>query len=101
MIFSDERNIWFSEQEDLAGRLANKSEDDIFEILEEYKSILVKKGKTRYTGMQRLIQILTIPLMPVLVILMFVKWVCTGDKYLDSWLRRLGLTSERTNKYFM
>lgn len=101
MIFSDERSMWNSEQEDLAGRLANKSEDDIFEILEEYKSILVKKGKTRCTAAQRLIQILTVPLFPFLFLLMFIKWICTGEKHLDSWFCKIGLTSERTNKYFM
>jgi hypothetical protein len=101
MIFSDEKNLWNSEQEALAASLANKSEDDIFEILENYRSILVKKGRARYTAIQRLIQILTVPLFPVLFLLMFIKWICTGDKYLDSWFCKIGLTSERTNKYFM
>ena len=101
MIFSDEKELWFSEQDTLAHLLANKSHEEVFEVLDNYKSILVKVGKTKYTAAQRLIQILTIPLMPILVILMFVKWVFTGDKYLNSWLNRIGLTSERTDKYFM
>ena len=101
MIFSDERNIWFSEQEDLAGMLANKSKDDVFEILEDYKSILVKKGKPRYTAIQRFVQILTLSLVPFLFILMFIKWVFTGEKHLDSWFRKAGLTNEITNKYFL
>ena len=66
MIFSDERNIWHSEQEDLASLLANKNQDEIYEILENYKSILVVVGKPRYTAPQRLIQLLTTPLIPVL-----------------------------------
>tara|TARA_R110000787_G_scaffold264649_1_gene370568 strand:- start:329 stop:634 length:306 start_codon:yes stop_codon:yes gene_type:complete len=101
MIFSDEKELWASEQETLAYLLANKSQSDIFDILNDYKSILVKVGKPKYTAAQRLIQILTVPLMPILLILMFVKWVLTGDKYLNSWLNRIGLTSERTDKYFM
>ena len=101
MIFSDEKDLWFSEQDTLAHLLANKSQSDVFDILNDYKSILVKVGKPKYTASQRLIQVLTIPLMPILVILMFVKWVLTGDKYLNSWLNRIGLTSARTDKYFM
>ena len=101
MIFSDEKELWFSEQDTLAYLLANKSQEEVFETLDNYKSILVKVDKTKYTAAQRLIQILTIPLMPILVIMMFVKWVFTGDKYLNSWLNRIGLTSERTDKYFM
>ena len=101
MIFSDEKELWFSEQDTLAHLLANKSQSDIFDILDNYKSILVKVGKPKYTVAQRLIQISTIPLMPILLILMLVKWVLTGDKYLNSWLNKVGLTSERTDKYFM
>ena len=69
--------------------------------LHKYKSILVISGEPRYTAPQRLIQLLTAPLIPFLLIAMGVKYVITGDKYLDSWLMKIGLTSERTNKYFL
>ena len=101
MIFSDERNIWNSEQEDLAELLANKSRDDVYDELHKYKSILVVSGDTRYTAVQRAVQLLTAPLLPLLFILMGVKWIMTGDKYLDSWLCKVGMTSEMTNKYFL
>lgn len=101
MIFSDERNIWNSEQEDLAELLANKNQDEIFDILDGYKSLLVKVGEPRYTTAQRLIQLLTIPLIPCLFLLMGVKYIITGDKYLDSWLCKIGMNSERTHKYFL
>jgi hypothetical protein len=101
MIFTDERDIWFSDQDELASKLANKSHEDIFNILEDYKSILVVSGSPRYTATQRLIQLLSAPLIPFLILLMGVKWVLTGDKYLDSWLKRIGLTTEITRKYFL
>lgn len=101
MIFSDERYIWSSEQEQLAELLANKSYDQVYDELHKYKSILVVSGEPRYTAPQRLIQLLTAPLIPVLFVVMGIKYVLTGDKYLDSWLRRIGLTSEKINKYFL
>ena len=101
MIFTHERHIWHAEQEDLAELLANKNHDEVYAILHKYKSILVVSGEPRYTALQRLIQLITVPLIPVLFVVMGVKYVLTGDKYLDSWLRKIGLTSERTNKYFL
>ena len=101
MIFTDERNIWHSEQEDLANFLANKSFDEVYDDLNNYKSILVFSGEPRYTAPQRLMQLITAPLIPVLFVVMGIKYVITGDKYLDSWLRKIGLTSEIVNKYFL
>ena len=101
MIFTDERAIWNSEQEQLAELLTNKSYDEVYDELHKYKSVLVVSGEPRYTAPQRLIQLLTAPLIPFLVIIMGIKYVVTGDKYLDSWLRKIGMTSERTNKYFL
>jgi len=101
MIFTDERNIWHSEQENLAELLANKNYDEVYDELQKYKSILVMSGGSRYTAPQRMIQLITAPLIPVLFVVMGVKYVITGDKYLDSWLRRMGLNSERVNKYFL
>ena len=101
MIFTDERHIWDLEQDNLAELLANKSYHEVYDELHKYKSILVVSGEPRYTAPQRLIQLLTTPLLPVLFVAMGVKYVITGDKYLDSWLRKIGLNSERTNKYFL
>ena len=101
MIFTDERHIWDSDQEQLAKLLANKSYDEVYDELYRYKSIHVLCGEPRYTAPQRLIQLLTAPLIPFLFIVMGVKYVITGDKYLDAWLIKIGLTSERINKYFL
>ena len=100
MIFTDERSIWNNDQEELSELLANKSCEEVFDILEEYKYLLVKLDP-RHTALQRLIQLLTSPLIPVLIIIMGIKYIVTGDKYLDSWLRKIGMTSKRTNKYFL
>ena len=101
MIFTDERVIFYSEKEHLAELLANKSFDEVCDELENYKAVLVNAGESRYTAPQRLVQLLTAPLIPVLFVVMGFKYVVTGDKYLDSWLRKIGLTSEILNKYFL
>ena len=101
MIFTDERAIFYSETEHLAELLANKNFDEVYDELENYKAVLVNAGEPRYSAPQRLVQLLTVPLIPVLFVVMGFKYVITGDKYLDSWLRKIGLTSERVNKYFL
>ena len=95
------KNMYSNEIEDLADLLANKSRDDIYDILEAYDSVLVLTFTGKYTAIQRAIQILTIPTVPLFFILMGIKWIITGDKYLNSWICRVGLSASITNKYFL
>ena len=93
--------MYSDEIEDLADLLANKSRDDIYDILEAYDSVLVLTFTGKYTAIQRAIQILTIPTIPFLIILMGIKWIVTGDKYLNTWLCKIGLSASIANKYFI
>tara|TARA_R110000765_G_scaffold11095_1_gene35405 strand:- start:288 stop:593 length:306 start_codon:yes stop_codon:yes gene_type:complete len=95
------KNMYSNEIEDLADLLANKSRDDIYDILEAYDSVLVLTFTGKYTAIQRAIQILTIPTVPLFFILMGIKWIITGDKYLNTWLCKIGLSASITNKYFI
>jgi len=101
MIFSDERTLWADEQNELAILLANKSQDEVGEILEGYSKLLIKSSGRKERRLQRLVQLCTAPLLPILFLLMPIKWLLTGDKYLDSWLCKIGMTAERTKKYFL
>tara|TARA_B110000902_G_scaffold69158_1_gene81936 strand:+ start:378 stop:683 length:306 start_codon:yes stop_codon:yes gene_type:complete len=95
------KTIYSQEQEDIAALLANKSRDDIYDILEVYDSVLVLTFTGKYTAIQRAIQILTVPIIPLFFILMGIKWIVTGDKYLDSWFRKIGLSANTADKYFV
>ena len=95
------KTIYSEEQEDLARLLANKTEMEIYYILEMYDSVLVATFTNKYTAIQRAIQILTIPILPLFFILMGIKWIVTGDKYLNPWFCKVGLTASITNKYFI
>tara|TARA_R110002110_G_C12993706_1_gene675027 strand:- start:136 stop:441 length:306 start_codon:yes stop_codon:yes gene_type:complete len=95
------KTIYIQEQEDLAELLANKSRDDIYDILEGYSYLMLPTLNHKYTAIQRAIQVLTIPTIPFLIILMGIKWIVTGDKYLNSWLCKIGLSASITNKYFI
>ncbi len=95
------KTLYSDEMEDLADLLANKSRHEIYDILEEYDSVLVLTFTGRYTAMQRATQILTIPVIPLFFILMGIKWIVTGDKYLDSWFRKVGLSANTMDKYFV
>jgi len=95
------KTIYNQEQEDLAALLANKSRDDIYDIIEGREFVMLPILNPKYTAMQRATQILTIPVIPLFFILMGVKWIVTGDKYLNSWLRKVGLTASITDKYFL
>ena len=95
------KTIYMQEQEYLADLLANKSRHEIYNILEEYDSIVLPILNQKYTPMQRAVQVLTIPTIPFLFILMGIKWIVTGDKYLNSWLCKIGLSASITNKYFI
>ena len=95
------KTIYNQKQENLSALLANKSRDDIYDILEGFEYVMLPILNNKYTAIQRAIQVLTIPAIPLFFILMGVKWIVTGDKYLDSWLCKVGLTAAITNKYFV
>lgn len=90
MRFIDEKQMWYSEVESLAADLANKSEREVFDLLNERDVIqLATCERIKTPAMGRLLLIL---LMPALLILSATKWILTGDKYLDSWIKKLHCT---------
>ena len=95
------KTIYNQEQEDLAALLANKSRDDIYDIIEGFDSVMLPTLNHKYTAIQRATKLLTIPVIPLFFILMGIKWIVTGDKYLNSWLCKIGLSASITNKYFI
>ena len=95
------KTIYMQEQEDLADLLANKSRHEIYNILEEYDSIVLPILNQKYTPMQRAVQVITIPTIPFLLSLMGFKWIITGDKYLASWFRKIGVSAATLDKYFI
>ena len=96
-IFTDERTLWADDQDKLSVLLENKSRDAINDLLEDYKYLLVKDNKQDKSAKLRVIQILTLPVIPLLIVLMPIKWILTGDKYLDSWMKWVKLNT----KYFL
>jgi len=95
------KTIYSQDQEDLAVLLANKSRDDIYDIIERREYVMLPILNHKYTAIQRAIQVLTIPTIPLFFILMGIKWIVTGDKYLNSWVCKIGLSADITNKYFI
>ena len=95
------KTIYSQDQEDLAVLLANKSRDDIYDIIKGREYVMLPTLNHKYTVIQRAIQVLTIPIIPLFFILMGIKWIVTGDKYLNSWLCKIGLSASITNKYFL
>ena len=85
--------MYCDEREELSVELENKSRDDIYDILEGYNKILVVDADLNYSAMQRVIKLLCYLLVPILVIVSVVKWIATGDQYLNSWAKKLGLAS--------
>jgi hypothetical protein len=100
MIFNDERAIYCDEQEEISIKFENKSRDEIYDMLEDYDKILILSGDVKYKWYERFGQVLTIPLIPILLLLVGVKWMVTGDQYLNSWCKKSGI--ERVlRRYFI
>lgn len=89
MRFSDEKQMWYVDTERLAKQMANKSEQELFDIFYEHDIIkIVSTDRPRVTTFNRLMfVVLFIPLS----ILAATKWVVSGDKYLDSWAKKYKL----------
>ena len=86
MRFTDEKPMWYADTEMLAKQLSNKTEREVQEIFDKHDVIKLKSTKRPSASfMNRLV--LVIVFIP-LVILSFIKWVVTGDRYLDSWVKK-------------
>lgn len=93
MLLNDERELWFSELEDLSVMLENKTRDEILDILDENDVISIRQGEVS-TFVQRLVCGVTfIPFLVLLYIVAGVKKLITGDSHLNSWVKRAGLES--------
>lgn len=86
MRFSDEKHMWYADTEKLAEKLANKTERQVQDILDEHNVIkLITGDRPSVTALGRVTMVL---LFIPLVIATVVKWFLTGDRYLDSWVKR-------------
>lgn len=93
MRFKDERQLWCSEVEDLARKLANKTEREVYEIL-QYEDIIELRScdrpKTTILG-----RILFPFVVITFLVVMPIKWIITGNSYFDAvsckykWIRQL------------
>lgn len=89
MRFLDEKHMWYAETEYLATKLANKSERDVLNILNQHDIIRLDSMERKPTPV--LGRLLFVVSYPILLLLVGIKWVLTGDRYLDSWVKRLRL----------
>lgn len=86
MIFSDERELWYAETENLARQLANKSEEEIMSIFDR-SDVIQLKASERPNG--KIIDRIMLPFTwVILLILCCVKYIVTGSWYIDSWVKR-------------
>ena len=90
MILLDEQYLFVHDREILAKDLANKSEEECYRILCGYKrgqeivtiSLATEDGIKWYNRTSMLVVV------PLLFLLAGVKWLFTGQMYLDSWARK-------------
>ena len=93
MRFYDERNLWYSETEELAEKLANTGVREIQEILDEHDVVRIRScDRPKTTALGRLL----FPFVAItFLFIMPVKWVITGNSYFDAvsckykWIRKL------------
>ncbi len=87
MRFKDEKIMWYAETTEMAGRLAHKSEREIQEILDDYNVITlrsIERPKVNILGR------LLYPLIMLILCFVFgVKWLITGDGYIDTLVKRV------------
>lgn len=86
MRFKDEKYLWNADVEAIAEGLANKSKEDVLQVLDGYNVIkLTSIERPKVTAFNRLMFLLLfIPLATAAGI----KWMMTGDCYLDSWAKK-------------
>lgn len=89
MRFKDERYLWYADVERIAKQMANKSEQELFDILNEHDIIkIVSTDRPEITAFNRLMLIL---LFLPLSMLAATKWMLSGDAYLDAWAKKYKL----------
>lgn len=89
MRFSDEKQMWYADTERLAKQMANKSEQELFDIFHEHDIIkIVSTNRPEVTTFNRLMFVL---LFIPLTMIAATKWVLSGDAYLDSWGKKYRL----------
>jgi hypothetical protein len=86
MRFLDEKELWNSEVEDVAEKLANKSKVEIIDIL--YEQDVIRLRSTTRPKNNLFNRLMFIILVIPLFILCGIKWCFTGNMYLDSWEKR-------------
>lgn len=86
MIFKDEKEMWYSQTEELAYKLANKDVAEIQEILDDHDVIRLRStersGKTIFNRFSILF------VYPILLGIFSIKWLLTGEGHLDSWEKK-------------
>lgn len=80
-----ERVLWNSQVEDIANKLHMKSAEDVYSILDGYDVITLKTVYVETTLSNRVSYLL---LFIPLILLASIKWILTGNFYLDSWAKR-------------
>ena len=86
MRFKDEKMLWHSDVEMLSERLANKPQREVYNILCDHDVIKLhscERPKTTVVGRLMFPVVITL-----LVPLALIKWVLTGDGYLDTWIKK-------------
>ena len=89
-IFKKERTLWYNETVNLADELANKSREDIMECLQDRDLIEIRTNKDPVTSVgYRCFRFFAyVPVCLVLLVLSAVKYIATGDQYLNSWAKK-------------
>ena len=86
MRFTDEKVMWYADVKMLAKELCNKSEREVMEVLARNDVIKLHSGKRpKQTALARLSQFVIVP---ILIPISFLKWIITGDRYLNSWCKK-------------
>lgn len=86
MRFKDEKYLWNADVEAIAEMIANKSKEDVLQVFDNYDVIkLTSIERPKVTAFNRLMFVLLfIPLATTAGI----KWMMTGDAYLDTWAKK-------------
>lgn len=86
MRFKHERTLWYSETEDLAAQLANKTESELLDIFDDSDIIELRTCSDKKTTI--IGRLLSLVIFPLLIIISMFKWALTGDRFLDSWFKK-------------
>lgn len=89
MRFKDEKKMWYADTELLAARLANKTELQVQQILDDHDVIKLYSGDRPKVGIFG--RLLFLPVCLVLIPVSVIKWFATGDRYLDVYAKRFPL----------